>query len=817
MVKCIRLQLIGFITKSSRIDYRDVLKYVNNPENPGGALQKALKPMKALSIDSNPVSSSSNSKKSSDNVNTSSSKYDNISILVDYDVILWGKFKTSKSNINNSNDESSSKNNTSFMGGLKSANKSLKDDNFGSRKDLINHKFAASRLGNEPMKLPFSFKLCHITDNSSFSLPSSYKNGKCQIEYFLYATIYRPWPNRNSIRVMNLRVLQKIKIDLPIYNSPQEQTKVKELKFMKYIKKGIIEMNVKIPQKAFCHRDNIPIEIKINHLGMNKSIIGFCVGLYEICSYEDTNNKKFVKYSFKLLSERFYEYQIEPGESNVFTVLNFPIIDGNCSIQKKFIKSDIFSSNSSSLSGSEENMKKRKESIKNNDDSIMEDDELSEEEKEEKDITRILLKDAKIPYISATINDPSRWPIKVEHKLRVVAITNEYIKKIINKIKGDDKNGNDENEKENENEPANNDYEEYVETDSQANIKISPPASPNPDLSNSSLAIQSNGYLNSDQQNESRRMSFMGSNSNNTTKDLLNIQNAENQKFINENKKYGVILGHLSNGDTPTLSKSKKALDIEFDIVIGTMTRVARLYGKEFKLQEEIEDQYYNAIIRKNNINNKLKLVNTTISSGSMSNKIAQKKEDTHTRARTNSSNNSLSVAAANNLNEENITHAKLSPILSAASINKDLPLPPTKNTKDETKKVSVLPQQPPELPPRNNTDMASSSSTPLYPAVQSDYQYQASQSVYQYPVSQPGYQYQIPQPGYQYQTSQSGYQYQAIQPEYQYFPNMQQYSNPEEFIPSAPTFEDINTPPPPYEYDSNTQPQSQTDSKSKS
>lgn len=434
---------------------------------------------------------------------------------------------------------------------------------------------------------------------------------------------------------MKLRVLQKIKIDIPKYISPLEDKKVKELKFMKYIKKGVIEMAAKIPQKAYCHRENIPIEITVNHLGMNRTIIGFAVGLYEICLYEDNNTKKFVKYSFKLISERFYEYQIKPGEKNVFTVLNFPIIDGNCLIQKKFLKSNVYPSAASSLASSNAGSEESVKNLKNTNDSITEDD-LSMEE-EEKDITKIELKDVKIPFISPTIDEPSRWPIKVEHKLRIVAISNEYVKKVIQKIKGDDKSSNEElssNENENENEDnkqANNDYEEYIETDSQINIRVSPPSSPVPASSNGSLTTQNNNYLNGDQSSSEgqRRLSSSAGNTSTviTTKDLFNAQSSENQKYINENKKYGIILGFLSNGDNPVLPKAKKALDIAFDIVIGTMTRNARIFGKEFKLDEEIEDQYFNAILRKNHMNNKLKLVNNSNSNGSIS-KASQKKEE---------------------------------------------------------------------------------------------------------------------------------------------------------------------------------------------
>jgi len=185
MVKCIRLQLIGFISRSKSIGTNDVLKYLNNPDNPS-SFPKA---MKMLSIDSYTGSSSSNKSSSENNKETSNSptKYDNLKILVDYDVILWGKMKSLTNDGNGDNNNRSN----SIFSQLKGKSKDNKDDNFDNRKDIINHKFVASRLGNELLRLPFSFKLLHITNNTSIPLPSSYDNGKCQIEYFLYATIHR--------------------------------------------------------------------------------------------------------------------------------------------------------------------------------------------------------------------------------------------------------------------------------------------------------------------------------------------------------------------------------------------------------------------------------------------------------------------------------------------------------------------------------------------------------------------------------------------------------------------------------------------------
>jgi len=770
MVKCVRLQLIGYETKSGRIDFQDVLKYINNPGNPGGSISKALNPMKMLSIDSNSGSSSNNKNNSSD---SSSSKYDNINILVDYDIILWGKMHQSSSSSNDNNSLSrgeSSKNRTSFFSKGKSSSK----DDYDSRKDMINHKFMASRLANEPLELPFSFKLRHITDTDSISLPSSYKNGKCQIEYFLYATIHRPWPNRNSVRLLKLRVLQKIKVDIPKYMESMEDKKIKELKFMKYIKKGLIEMNVKIPKKAYTHRENIPIEITLNHLGMNKTIIGFVVGLYERCFYLDNNTKKYNKYSFKLVSERFYEYQVKPGESNAFTILNFPLIDGNCSIQRKFLRSSMYSTNSNTNSNINSNTNTNMlnsshidsgndENIKTEQEGNIEDEDLVEDTENE-DITRILLKDAKIPPISPTIDD-SKWSIKVNHCIRVVAITNEYIDKIIHKFKSsDDKINNEEssqNDKEKDESP-NNKYEEYLETDSIC-IHVSPPASPvTPNANINSVITQNNGYLSANMP-ESRRTSYTG------TKELLNTQNLENKKFITENKKYGSILGHLSNGDTPTLPKSQKSLDTVFDITIGTMTKTPRIYGKEFKLDEEIEDQYYNAILRKNNINSKLKLVS---SNGSI-NKNSEKKDDEpdihiHARIRTNSSStDSLILETESSLNEDPNLRQRLSPVpinqsTLNANVNKELPHLPKQASKDEKKKGDNVSQNPP-LPPRNDGS-----------------------------TSLPPFQQSLPLYG------------QEGQQQYPLFPNFPQCSNPQEYQPSAPTMEDIDNPPPPYEYNAN-------------
>jgi hypothetical protein len=418
-------------------------------------------------------------------------------------------------------------------------------------------------------------------------------------------------------------------------------------------------------------------------------------------------------------------------------------------------------------------------SIKDEPEGNIEDEDLVEETENE-DITKILLKDAKIPTISPTIDD-SRWSIKVNHCIRVVAITNEYIDKIIQKFKSGDDKGNNEEASENDkgkdkdkDETPNNKYEEFLETDS-IGIHVSPPSSPTTSPVNaSSPKIQNNGHLTAEVNlPESRRTSYTG------TKELLNTQNLENQKFITENKKYGVILGHLSNGDTPTIPRAQKALDTVFDITIGTMTKTPRIFGKEFKLNEEIEDQYYNSILRKNNINSKLKLVN---SSGSISSKNSQKKDDEpdiqiHARIRTNSSStDSLVLETDTTLNEDSNLRQRLSTVPPAhhivgANINKELPLPPKQNkqtSKDEKKKENdpVVSQNPPLLPPRNDA----STSSPIYQPV-------------------------LPQYG------QGGQQQQP----YPLFPNIPQCSNPQEYQPSAPTMEDIDTPPPPYEYSANT------------
>jgi len=186
MVKCIRLQLIGYVSKSKSIGISEVLKYINNPENPGGALPKA---MKMLSIDSYTGSSSN---KNSDN-NTSYSKYDNLNILVDYDVVIWGRMKVGDGNNDDTSKQRSNSIFNQFTKGIKSTlnSKDGKGENYESRKEIINRKFVASRLDNERLKLPFSFELCHISNTKSIPLPSSYKNAKCHIEYFLYATIHR--------------------------------------------------------------------------------------------------------------------------------------------------------------------------------------------------------------------------------------------------------------------------------------------------------------------------------------------------------------------------------------------------------------------------------------------------------------------------------------------------------------------------------------------------------------------------------------------------------------------------------------------------
>jgi len=835
-VKCIRIQLIGYISKSKSIGLSEVLKYVNNPENPG----TFTKAMKMVSKDSD---------------NNSPTKYDNLSILVDYDIIVWGKMKQ--------DGESSKQRSNSlfnqFAKGIKATLSNNKEENYESRKEMINHKFIASRLDCERLELPFSFKLRHISNEQSTPLPSSYINSKCHIEYFLYATIHKPWPSRNSVRLMKLRVLQKIKTDIPSYIKPLEEKKIKELKFMKYIKKGLIEMNVKIPHKAFCHRDNIPIEVSVNHLGTSRTINGFAVGLYEECCYEDINTKKFVKSSFKLISERFYEYLIKPGESDVSTILNFPLVDGNCTVQKKYLKSN-FSTTVPSNTGSDENIKE-----KNDED----DEDLEEEEEEaENDITRMLLKDVKIPVLSATIDEPSRWPVRVRHKLRVVAISNENINKIIRKMKEEN------NEDSNDNEPQNNDYEEYEEykeIDSQVYIHVSPPTSPlsQPANSNNSLSSQNTNYLSSEQSINERRPSTAAS-SVSSSKDLITIQGlySDSQKYNNENKKYGVILGQLSlSNDARSLPKSRKALDFEFDIVIATMTKTPRLFGKEFKLEEEIEDQYINAILRKTNSNSRIRIRNASVSS--TSSKVSQKKDDEpdikiHTRIRTNSSSNGSFSEMGNSQKEEINTRQRLSPIPSASvlpnsGVNKELPVAPIP-TDDDNKNslpqqvsddnnnslpqqapdnndnslpqqttgndnnslpqqasdsnINVLPQQPPTLPQQSSI-LQQPPILPQQPPVlpQQSSILQQPQVLPQQPsILQPQMLPQQP-PVLPMGSTTSFYStpgsYYNMQPQYlpqqlpyqQMFPGFPQFANPQEYYPSAPTIEEANAPPPPYEY----------------
>jgi len=810
MVKCIRIQLIGYVSKSSRINYRDVLKYINNSENSGSALQKALNPMKMFSHDS----SSGSLNDDDNNVN---SKPDNIIILVDYDMVLWGKFRTNDDSLS-SNDHSSNRISSLFFGNKKGS-KSLEEENFESRKDIINNKFVSSRLNNEPLKLPFLFKLQHISNDSSVHLPSSYNNGKFQIEYFLYATIQRPWPNRNSVRLMKLRVLQDIKVDIPKYTISLEKKNVKKLKIMKCIKKGIIEMNAKIPQKAYCHRENIPIEISINHLGMKNDIFGFVVGLYEECSYKETNTNKFTRYSFKLLSERFYKCQIKPGDSTKNIILNFPIIDGHCLIQNKSVKSNSYPSSISSAislnSLNEEDERIEKENLKNNNEIITtyielneeeeqekeeEEEEIEEEEEKEEDITKIPLKKVKIPFISATIIESSKYPIKVKHKLRIVTITDENANKIIQKMNDDDKSSTDELS---DDESTNNEYEEFTEMDNEINIYITPPLSPDPVLKNNS---HNNDNLNNEKSlNEYYLKNYLGGN---------NMQNSENQKYLNENKKYGIILGHLANGNISILPKSKKALDIDFDIVIGTMTENTRKYGKESKLDEEIEDQYYNAILRNDNIKNKLKIFKN--SSGTQSNKDAQKKKEPditiYARFKTNSSNSLLNTDGSNDSNKELTLNSNSSPSEEKDNRNKELPSPPGTNSNNRRKKITVLPQRPAPLPPRTNHSLPlSSTQSSLCTRTRPSHSLQSSSTP---PLLYPGYNPSLPSsstppslyPEYNPSLpSSSTTAYQTIQSEYhyQYFPNRPVYTNPQELMPSAPSLEDIEDPPP-YDYNPN-------------
>ncbi|KAG4089804.1 hypothetical protein H8356DRAFT_1280099 [Neocallimastix lanati (nom. inval.)] len=640
---------------------------------------------------------------------------------------------------------------------------------------------------------------------------------------------------------MKLRVLQDIRVDIPKYSISLEKKKVEKLKIMKCIRKGIIEMNAKIPQKAYCHLENIPIKISINHLGTKNDIFGFVVGLYEECSYKENNTNKFTRYSFKLLSERFYKCQIKPGDSNKNIILNFPIIDGHCLIQKKSAKSSSYLSSISSaislnsLNGEDVNIEK--EYLKNNNEIITkyvelnedkdqekeekeeEEEEVEEEEEKEEDTTKIPLIKAKVPFISATINESSKYPIKVKHKLRIVTITDENANKIIQKMydDDDDKSSTDELS---DNESTNNEYEEFMEMDNEINIYITPPLSPNLVLKNK---FHNNDNLNNDKSlNEYYIKNYLEDN---------NMQNSENQKYINENKKYGIILGHLANGNISILPKSKKVLDIEFDIIIGTITGNTRKYGKEYKLDEEIEDQYYNAILRNDNVKNKLKLAKKL--SGSQSNKDAQKKKEPditiYARFKTKSSNNLSNTDASNNSNKEPKLNSNSSPLEEEDNRNKEIISPPGIDSNNRRRKITVLPQRPLAIPPRTNFSLPSSSAQPsLRPRTRPNYSLQSSStppSLYSShnpslpssstpPSLYSGHNPSLPSssipsslyPEYNPSIpSSSTALYQTIQPDYQYqyFPNRPIYTNPQELMPSAPSLEDIEDPPP-YDYNPN-------------
>ncbi|OUM63512.1 hypothetical protein PIROE2DRAFT_61236 [Piromyces sp. E2] len=175
---------------------------------------------------------------------------------------------------------------------------------------------------------------------------------------------------------------------------------------------------------------------------------------------------------------------------------------------------------------------------------------------------------------------------------------------------------------------------------------------------------------------------------------------------------------------------------------------------------------------------------------------------------RTNSSSNdSLSTEQVISSKEDINKSKRLSPIPSASIlINKELPIPPQKTSSKDEKKITVLPQQPPSLPPRNSTSSPIPSQPPYQPQspLPSQPPYQSQSPI----PSQPPYQPQSPlpsQPPYQPQSMypQPPYQPQPQASYVQMFPNMPQFTNPQEFQPSAPAMDDLEAPPP-YEYNPN-------------
>jgi len=548
MVKCIRVQLIGFISKNRELNNYDVLRYIDSYEKHNITEQDG-----------------------------DASKYDGLKILVDQDWVLWGDRGDDyfvDSSIKDTDGFKDLNDAYNFLYKINTHSSASSKDVYSTRTDLINTTFNASFIKSK--KLPFYFELKHKSNNSSIPLPSSYKIKNYQIEYFVCATIYKDWQNKKIMYIKKLRVYQSIDIDqlepmYPIMN--------KELWKISDSDDNKIKMKASLPRDSFCHREIIPINIELDNLSQSKIIEGFLVSLYEICSIK-YSSKKIETYHTKVLSERFYETQIMPNRTKINKILFFPLIDGNCYIKKR--------------------------------------DSRSNSSKEEED-EALQLMDVKLSPISATINERSRWPIIVEHKLRIIVITNDEMNDFekVRKKKYDGYKDNTESNLFyiNNNEDLirsmrridiydsyyNNDSVNSFHSNSSSNLGNSPLGDHNDDDSNNNNNNDNNN-TNSDSKNNSNNTINKISNSlTSLSMDDLNYNNA-----LYNTMRYGEIFGDLSNDHNYWISESKKILDTQFNIRIGTITKAKRECGNELYINENFADQYYEIILNNSKYKNKL-------------------------------------------------------------------------------------------------------------------------------------------------------------------------------------------------------------------
>jgi len=392
----------------------------------------------------------------------------------------------------------------------------------------------------------------------------------------------RDWQDKKIMLIKKLRVYQQIDIDPYMNMNPLKVEK--QWNISNSNDKDLIEMKISIPNNSFCHRNIIPITVDINNLSIDKTIAGFIVGLYEYCSIKN-NLKKINKYSLTLLSERFYELKIKPQSKNIRYQLLFPLIDGNCYIKKRIIS---------------------------------EEDENPGEKNPSDNLLQLI--EVKIPSISATINERSRWPIIVQHKLRIVALTEEDMrdyKKRKNKhsktlvistdndvnMKGANSNG---IESEDQNDSNNSliqimnklkFFDQYYDGSNEENYN-----------SNSSSLSNTNEISSSSSRNYKNNYNYNNDDNSNSIMEDDHYEEDEGipNSLLIENRKYGEILGHLSNKYGYFISPTMKELDFEFDIIIGTITKTQRECGEELCLNKEFDDQFYNVILNTSKYRQKL-------------------------------------------------------------------------------------------------------------------------------------------------------------------------------------------------------------------